>query len=192
MKLIAITGSIGSGKTTVLKLLEKRGFPVLSADEMARESVDSQFELVVEKLQAPQIQNRKDLRDWAFESAQNLEKLENIVHPMIRESVDKKKEDFKKQGHKICFYEVPILFEKKLESFFDFIVLVSSSEEERKKRLLERGLDEKDIKKIMSFQISFEEAQKKSDFIIENKGLKKEDLEPFLEELLKKLENLKC
>ncbi len=192
---VGITGGLGSGKSTVSSILRSMGYPVLDADEISHQQILPGSLAYKEILQAfgPVILNfdksinRKKLAEFVFSNPDHLLKLENILHPKIQKKVSEIKKELS-ENHQLSFYDVPLLFEKKLENNFDYIVVVDCSYELRKVRVLSRtGWSEKEYLKRLSFQIPLEEKVKKTQFIIKNDG----DLEKLKAEILRVLELLK-
>lgn len=132
MKWIGLTGGIATGKSTVKNRLEVLNIPVIDADQISHEitqvggpayqPIVSQFGKQI--LNPDQSLNRRSLGDIVFSHPEKLLQLEQILHPLIQAEVKTRKEKFKSQGAALCFYDVPLLFEKKLEAQFDQIVLV--------------------------------------------------------------------
>ena len=128
---IAITGGIGSGKSTVLEIIRGEGFPVYSCDEIYSQllngagltaEIGKAFNDVVDengKL------DRKKLGALVFSNAAELEKLNNITHPKIFKAVFEKMQD-----KEISFCEVPLLFESGYEKYFDNVIVVMRDENE--------------------------------------------------------------
>lgn len=132
MKWIGLTGGIATGKSTVKNKLASLNIPVVDADLISHEITQVgglAYEQVVSRfgkniLNADQSLNRKNLGDIVFANAQKLLQLENILHPLIQNEVQKHKKKYHESGSDFCFYDVPLLFEKNLEAQFDRIVLV--------------------------------------------------------------------
>ena len=168
---IGITGGIASGKSTVSKILMNQGEHVICADSIVKEiyQQDSTKNLI-QRIAGKAIDDKNEinfkiLRDLFFQNKQIKLELENHIHPQIeRYFKDKMKSDLQR-----IFYDVPLLFEKKMESKFDYIILVKVNEETQLERLTKRdnigpGL----AKKIIKNQLHFTEKEKRSDFIIDN------------------------
>ncbi|AZZ37644.1 dephospho-CoA kinase [Bdellovibrio sp. qaytius] len=132
MKWIGLTGGIATGKSTVKKRLEVLNIPVIDADLISHElstvgglgykAIVSHFGHEI--LNPDQTIHRKKLGEIVFNDSQKLLQLEQLLHPLIQAEVQTRKAKFKSQGQALCFYDVPLLFEKKLEKQFDQIVLV--------------------------------------------------------------------
>jgi dephospho-CoA kinase len=147
MKWIGLTGGIASGKSTVARLLESLGSGVIDADQISHqvsrfgeigyEKIVSQFGAVI--LKDNQELDRKKIADIVFNNPEKKQKLEDILHPLIQARVLEQKENYKKLGQNLCFYDVPLLFEKKMQSQFDFVVTVWCDPEIQLQRLMLRN-----------------------------------------------------
>ena len=139
-KKIAVTGGIGSGKSTVANILKEMGYTVFSCDEIYKELLtDATF---VKKIAAVfpmvivnQKIDKKQLAQLIFSNEKNKELLNGITHPQIMQRLHKYINDCK---DKIVFAEVPLLFEGNFQSQFDGIIVVKRSIEARKKALMQR------------------------------------------------------
>ena len=170
---LAVTGTIGSGKSTVCGILENMGYPVVSADEVGhkilfyedvKEKIVSEFGDV---LDGKGNIDRKKLSDTVFRSEERVRKLNDITHPVIREEIKKEIADLsEKHSDVVC--EIPLLFECGFEDLADKILLVYVSEETALKRLLKRGMTEEDAKKRLKNQMDYTKKTEKSDFFISN------------------------
>jgi len=168
---IGITGGIASGKSTVSKILMNQGEHVICADSIVKEiyQQDSTKNLI-QRIAGKAIDDKNEinfkiLRDLFFQNKQIKLELENHIHPQIeRYFKDKMKSDLQR-----IFYDVPLLFEKKMESKFDYIILVKVNEETQLERLTKRdNIGPELAKKIIKNQLHFTEKEKRSDFIIDN------------------------
>ena len=183
-KVIGITGGIGSGKSTVSDFFEKNNCKVLRADDIAKELMASDKKVVKkisdefgEECYLENKLNAKVLADKVFSNPERLSELNKIVHPP---TISKILFDIQrlKRKHDIIFVETAILFEAKMNEYFDHILLVTADEDIRLKRLLERNnTNAHEIKSRMMNQIEEKEKRNKSDFVLENNGLRDELLE---------------
>ena len=163
---IAITGNIASGKTQVEKILSK-SYPVYDTDKIAHEILDKITEFYGYDVFTNGKIDRKKLGALVFSNYELKKKLEDMVHPKVKNELT---EIFEKHKYdKFVFVSVPLLFEAGFENMFDKIILVTTEEKERVKRLIARNNLTKDeaMKRIQS-QIPEPEKQKKSDYIINN------------------------
>ena len=142
---IAITGNIGSGKSTITKIVRELGFKVFDSDKEVKKAlikkdlinqISKEFKSKIPELIKKNRIVKAKLGEFVFSNPNELKKLEKIVHPKVRESKEKFFE--KNSGEPVVFLDIPLLFEKKLQSQFDFIIRTRVSEEVQKKRVLKR------------------------------------------------------
>ena len=142
---IAITGNIGSGKSTITKIIRELGFKVFDSDKEVKKAmtnkglidqISKEFKSKIPGLIKRNTIDRAKLGDFVFSYPDELNKLEQIVHPKVWESKEKFFE--KNCNEPAVFLDIPLLFEKKLQSKFDFIIRTRVSEEVQKKRVLKR------------------------------------------------------
>jgi dephospho-CoA kinase len=194
MKWTGLTGGIATGKSTAKKLIESLGFPVIDADQISHQLTDvgqlgyerilSHFGQTI--INADQTLNRQLLGRMIFSDEKQKNALEAILHPLIREQVLHEKELHRKSGAKICFYDVPLLFEKKLWNDFDATVLIWCDEETQLERLMKRNqLSEAEARLRMANQLSMIEKVKLADYCVDN-STTVEELEKQLQRLIKK------
>ncbi|MCX7736987.1 MAG: dephospho-CoA kinase [Candidatus Kapabacteria bacterium] len=179
MQVIGITGVIGSGKTTLASLIEKEGFKVFYTDNLAKEIIESDetvraklvSEFGKEVFKADGQLNSNYLAELVFssESDENLEKLNNIIHPPVIQKMIDITNNCEKAGDKMIFFESALIFEAGLDEGFDYIITVVSDIEKTIERL-EHKMNRVDILKRLAKQIPQEEKAKNSDFVIENNG----------------------
>lgn len=193
MKWTGLTGGIATGKSTVKKLIEGLGFPVIDADLIAHSLAEpgglayhgilSQFGREILIAGSDRI-DRKVLGHKVFSSLAQRELLEGILHPLIQKEVQSQREALKFRSHKICFYDVPLLFEKNLQSQFDTTLLVWCDPVTQLARLMKRNsLSEDEAKLRMGNQMSLVEKVKLAKHCIDNSG-SEADLEKQLKRLL--------
>ena len=173
MKKIGITGGIGSGKTYVTEVFQSLGIPVFYADIHAKKLMISSEKLI--KLLKEEFGNdiyenaeldTEKLASIVFSNSDRLQKLNSLVHPIVKKEFNNW---CKKQTSSYVIKEAAILFESKSHLGLDAIICVSAPLELRMKRLFKRdNSSEKEIKKRIENQISQEEKEKLSDYIIVN------------------------
>lgn len=178
---IAITGGIGSGKSSVSDYLEIKGFPVLRADQIAKEMMISNVEVrkriisefgnesyINEKL------NTKYLAANVFNEEENVIKINSIVHPPVMQKINELcLEHFK--NHNIVFIESALVYEANLEDFFDYILLVLADEKIRIERVVRREkVSDEQVRIRMQYQIPDEEKKDDADFVLDNNTTIKE------------------
>ncbi|MDX1318379.1 MAG: dephospho-CoA kinase [Xanthomarina gelatinilytica] len=176
MKIVGLTGGIGSGKTTVAKQFQALGIPVYIADDEAKKLMN-RSKIIKRKLKAlfgdeaykDNTLNRPFLADKIFNNAENLEKMNAVVHPKVASHF---KNWVKKQTAPYVLKESAILFENGAYKDCDLIITVTAPLELRKKRLLKRdNTTLEKIQAIINNQWSDESKISKSHFVITNKDL---------------------
>jgi dephospho-CoA kinase len=187
MTVIALTGGIGAGKSTVARFFSELGANVIDADHLARVAIErgSQgFDEVVARFGESILLNgdidRKALAAIIFTDAQAKRDLEAIVHPRVQKLFAQAREANDLSTPLI--YEIPLLVETDAGKKFDFIITVEAPEELRIERLLARGMYISDIKARLANQAPAEARMKLANAIIINDG--DED------HLLRQVENL--
>ena len=173
MLIVALTGGIGSGKTTVGDIFSELGAVVIDSDQLARavlERGSKGFDLVVAKFGDAILKNgeldRSLLAALVFNDSQKRSELESITHPLIRQSFAEIISSLPSES--IIINQIPLLFESKGAYRFDHIITISAPEELRTERLKSRGLGLSDIKKRMEAQASDVERESISNSIIRN------------------------
>ena len=192
-KVIGITGGIGSGKSTVSRILsEKLNAPILDADKIAKEAVNSpEIILKIKKFfgesifDNPQLINREKLSDIVFSNENKLLELNKIIHPYVMKEIEKKVNELK-QNNEYIILDVPLPNESFI-NLSDKIIVVVTNEETRIKRVMSRSnLSEGSVKKRIAKQMPTENYIKLADFIIKNNGSMEELVEK-INEICEKL-----
>lgn len=161
MKKIAITGNIGSGKTTISNMLLKGGFKVFQCDKEIsnlyssknlKERIRESFNNKVKDLFFKNGQiNKKVLSNYVFSSPVHLKKLEEIIYYYLE--IIKNNFLVKNQKTSLIFFDIPLLFEKKQEDEYDHIIYLVLNKKDQKIRVLKReGMDENKLKNILKNQ----------------------------------------
>lgn len=192
MLIVALTGGIGSGKSTVGELFQQLGAVVVDSDQLAREVVERGslgFEQIValfgdEILKNGEI-NRSLLAEIIFKDPAKRKNLEQITHPLIRKAFA---DVVAKSGDQaIVINQIPLLVESKYEYNFDHVITVSTSEDKRIARLLAKGYTQEQIQNRMKSQVSDADREKIADSIIQNNESEKELL-PQVEKIWEQLQ----
>ncbi|MEM7819873.1 MAG: dephospho-CoA kinase [Candidatus Aenigmatarchaeota archaeon] len=163
-RIIGITGSFGSGKTTVANIFKDLGAYVIDADKIAKQLMKNKKIKSKIKNEFGTI-NRKNLSDVVFSDKRKLLKLNKIVHPIVIKEI---KNRIKKSKNKIIVVDVPLLFEAKMEKFFDKIIVVNCDKKMQIKRLIKKGFEKRDILKRIKSQLPIEKKLKFADYVIDN------------------------
>ena len=171
---VALTGGIGSGKSTVADILEDLGALVIDSDLLAREVIErgtNGYDQVVARFGDSILRDgeidRSALGNIVFSDVAARKDLEGIIHPLVRERAEK---IASRAGDRVVINQIPLLFETKGSERFDFVISVEADEEIRKVRLRERGLKDYEINKRMAAQASDIQRASIADVVITNNG----------------------
>ena len=168
---IAITGTIGSGKSTVSDYIRKKGYEVFDCDKVNANLLEKgNLGYVAVKYAFPDVfdgdnLNKSKLANIVFNSNSSKALLEDILHPLILSKMNRVS-----KNTDIFFAEVPLLFEKNWDKYFDVNILVSTNDEIALKRLVDRGLNLKDARNRLKNQYSNEDKALRANEIIYNNG----------------------
>lgn len=173
---VGLTGGVGSGKSTVAKLLAGHGAVVIDADAIAREVVEPGtpgFDAVVAEfgsgvVGADGALDRPALAAIVFADEQRRAALNGIVHPLVGQRVAEL-EAAAPEGA-VTVYDVPLLVENDLAAGFDRVIVVLASEATRLARLAGRGMAEADARQRMAAQADDEQRRAVADEIVDNDG----------------------
>jgi len=170
IKRIAITGVLGSGKSTVAKIFEESGAYRIDADEVAHRLLDqnSQLRQQIAHEFGQEIFSGNNVREklakLVFSNPEKLKRLEELIHPKILQNLLREMKQAE-SSHTLCIAEVPLLFEVQWESHFDVTLCVTSDPLTCLKR---SGKSQEEYEKRMARQLSQEEKVKRADYIVEN------------------------
>lgn len=187
-----ITGSIASGKSTVVNLLKERGFSVIDADLIAHEQLEICKGEIVREFgeqildEAGKI-DRKKLGDTVFNEPKKLKNLEQILHPKIKAEILSQASQLERLGQ-VYFVDIPLFFEKK-ERYSEFknVAVIYAPKELLLSRLMSRnGLSLNEAKARVELQMDIEKKRKMAKFIIDNSN-DRENLKLELEKFLKQI-----
>ena len=172
---IVITGSIGSGKSTVCEILRERGFEIIDADSIAHEQLnlcasEVAAEFGDEVLIGGKI-DRKKLGALAFKDAGKLKILERILHPKIRLEILSRAAKLESAG-RTYFVDIPLFFERR-DAYKEFsrVAVVYAPKDTLISRVMKRnGLDHAAAKHRVELQTDIEQKRAMADFVIDNSG----------------------
>lgn len=179
MLTVAITGSVAAGKSTLARIWEEAGVPVIGADALARKAVapgSPGLREVVEAfgedvLRADGSLDRDALRNRVFRDEGARKRLEAILHPRIARLRDAWTAERREEGSDVVAAEIPLLFETGTEDDFDVTVTVDAPRAERLRRLVEeRGLEPREAERIMEAQMNPAEKRRRADVVLVNDG----------------------
>lgn len=191
---VAITGSIGCGKTTISNILRKQGFIVNDIDGWCRELYYRDDFLEVIKKHFPESFidnkfNKRVLRNLVFDNVKKLRVLESIIHPYLTKRLLDSVYDY--SGEEIIFTDVALLYEMGWDIYFDFVVLADVDYDTQKQRVMQRdGISAEDFDKINNIQMKRENKLDKVDVIIDT-SCSEEELEKVIKKLVKDIKKWK-
>lgn len=169
---LAITGSIGMGKSTVARMFERAGVPVFDADAVVRDLQANDPELInsigrrFPGTVKDGVLDREGLSRSVLGFAEELQALEAIVHPAVQ-AARRQFVEANRDASALLF-DIPLLFETRGEEAFDKIIVVSASEEVQRERVLARpGMTAAKLDAILARQMSDEEKRSRADFVID-------------------------
>jgi dephospho-CoA kinase len=178
MKLFGLTGGIGMGKSAAEQFLRQRGVPVIDTDYLARQlvqpgqtalsEIQSTFgnEIVSSEGQL----RREELARIVFADAAARAKLEQILHPRIRELWRKQIQVWRNEQKPLAVVVIPLLFETAAQAEFDATVCLACLPATQRQRLQERGWDGGEIERRLSAQSPIDQKMNKADYVIWTEG----------------------
>ena len=158
---IAITGKIGSGKTSLCNIIKKIGYKVYESDKeveklLKRAQIIEEVKLLYKGKIRNLIDNngninKKILGDFLFSNKNELDKLEKLLYPLLEGQ--KKKFVEENSNEEFIFFDIPLLFEKKMHKKFDKIIFLDVSKEIQEKRVMKRkGMTKNKLDNILNNQ----------------------------------------
>jgi dephospho-CoA kinase len=181
LKLVGLTGGIGSGKSTVGRMIAELGVPVLDADQIAREvvapgqpahaEIAAAFPDVMVAGPSGATIDRKRLGARVFADPAARKRLEAITHPRIQARAQQLAEALEAAGHRLAFYEASLLVETGRHGEFDGLVVVSASEATQIERAMQRdGASRAEVLARLSAQLPLADKRRVATAIIDNDG----------------------
>jgi dephospho-CoA kinase len=178
LKLIGLTGGVGSGKSTVSAMLQELGAEVIDADEASHavyEPGSPGFAAVVREFGPEDVLDgridRAKLGELVFHSMDARHRLNDIVHPLVREWMAARTAQAAQRGAEVVVQDVPLLFENGLERLYSTVVLVYVPEKLQLMRLIEgRGLNDERARTMIAAQMPIEEKKMLAHHVIDNSG----------------------
>lgn len=178
MLLVGLTGGIGSGKSTVARMLERRGAVVFDADVLARQSVEPgtpAYGAIVERFGAHVLApggdlDREALASIVFADPAARRDLEAIVHPEVRRLFAEACEHYR-DTDAVVVLSAPLLVETGMHTAFDVLIVVSATERTQIERLMrDRGMSEEKVRARIAAQAPLEDKAAVADVLIDNEG----------------------
>ncbi|NKD55552.1 MULTISPECIES: dephospho-CoA kinase [unclassified Haematospirillum] len=173
MNILGITGSVGMGKSTACRMLRVLGVPVHDADATvhallgpagaAVQAVAAAFSGVVRN----GVIDRAALGACVFQDPEALSRLENIVHPLVRQSEQRFLKQYQRAGFPLVALDIPLLFETGGEDRCDYVAVVSAPFSIQKARVLSRkGMTEERLCAILARQMPDHEKRRRADWVV--------------------------
>src|SRR5574344_870140 len=173
MKIIAITGSIGCGKTYLANMIRSLGYAVYDADKWVKYLYYKKKFLTKIKKVFPKVFdengvfNKRNLRNIVFNDNKELKKLESLIHPFLKNKLKQKINQLASK-EKFMFIDVAVLFELKWDNYCDYIILADVDKNIQKQKVIKHAkITEDDLKKIINVQIDNNLKKCMSDLIID-------------------------
>jgi len=195
MLLVGLTGGIGTGKSTVARMLEKWGAVVFDADVLARQAVapgTPGFDQVAERF-GPNVLapggglDREALASIVFSDPAARRDLEGIVHPEVRRMFAEGCEEYR-DSDRVVVFSAPLLVETGMHTAFDRLIVVSAPVATQIERLMrDRGMAERDVQARIAAQLPLEAKAEVADILVDNEGTL-EDLERRVERVWRDLD----
>lgn len=192
---IGLTGGIGSGKSTVSRMLREKGIKVIDADDIARNVIEK-YPVIMDRIRSifgtkfiddSGRLKRKEFGNYIFSYAGEKLKYENIIMPFIKREILDDMNHMKKNGEKICIVDGATLIENEFYKNLDLILLVWADRRVQICRVKERDkLTEEQVVDRINSQMPLEEKKKYADFILDN-SYTLEETENQLEKILSKI-----
>ena len=187
MRVIALTGGIGSGKSLAAQYFAELGALVIDADQLARDVISrgtEGFDEVVSYFGDSILKDgdidRRALGELVFNDSKAMTVLEGIVHPRVTAEFNEAVQSL--SGDQILIYEIPLLFEKKAHDRFDTVITVEADMEQRIERLRAKGLHMSEINSRIAAQATREQRVSVADYVLENSDSQ--------DDLLRQVENI--
>ena len=176
---VGVTGGIGSGKTIVCSLFAKHGIPVVSADEIAKqlmqsdEALRSQLSLLLgsSTFRPDGLLNRAHVAAKIFSDKSLQRKVNSLVHPKVEAEIDSRFAAIERSGKAIGIVEAALIYEAGYDKRLDVVIVVDAPEPDRIKRVVARDRSStEEVRKRIAAQSPSEQKARKADYIIRNSG----------------------
>ena len=172
---LCLTGSLGMGKSTAARFFAEAVVPVHDSDAVVHALYEGEAVALIERAFPGSTSDgkvdRSKLAVLVLNDKAALARLEAIVHPLVGKARDQFLAEQAAHGVPVVVIDIPLLFEAKLESCCDAVVVVSTSVEQQRRRVLERpGMTEEKFEAILAKQMPDAEKRRRADFIVDSSG----------------------
>jgi dephospho-CoA kinase len=172
MFVIGLTGSIAMGKTTTARLFAEEGVPVHDADAAVHKLYEGEASGPIEAAFPGSTRNgrvdRTALGKQVIGDPPALRRLEEIVHPLVRNAELKFLRDAERSGATVVVLDIPLLLETGGESRVDAVVVVSAPDAVQRERVLARGVDVEHLEALLTRQMPDGEKRRRADFVVDS------------------------
>ncbi len=179
MKIIGITGSFKTGKTTVLNIFNNLGAEVIDADKLAHKQLTNEevvgairnhFQDLAEVVEK-NVVNRNKLAQIVFNKQSELKWLNNLIHPLVTKDIENLLKEIKERNPKaLVAIEIPLLYEADMAYLVDKVVVISVDRQTQMKRALREGFPRQDALRRIESQFDILKKEECGDFVIDNSG----------------------
>ncbi len=170
---IALTGSISTGKSTTVKLLEASGFHIIDADTIAHQILNEQHQAIVEMFGEEFVKDakvdRKALGAVVFSDEEKRKKLEALLHPLIYDEIKRLSMEEDKL-EKPYFVDIPLFFESRRYPIERSLVVYATEKQQLERLMSREGYTEEEALKRINTQIPIEQKRKLATYVIDNSG----------------------
>ena len=179
MLVVGLTGGIAAGKSTVSRLFQDLGLPVICADELAREVVEPGAPALddIRRIFGADVIDEAGGLDRAamarvvFQHPSKRKLLEDIIHPRVAEAKDKRLQELQRAGHRIALVDVPLLYETGWERVFDLVIVVYVPPQIQLERLIQRdAMSPKEAQSRLDAQMPIDDKRQRADRVVDNSG----------------------
>jgi dephospho-CoA kinase len=172
MFIIGLTGSIAMGKTTTARLFAEAGVPVHDSDAAVHKLYEGEAVAAIEAAFPGTTRggtvDRVALGQRVLGDAPALKRLEEIVHPLVRQASQRFLREAEASGAKVAVLDIPLLFETGGEQRVDAVVVVSAPAELQRTRVLERGVSPERLAALLARQVPDAEKRARADFVVDS------------------------
>lgn len=179
MKTLGVTGGIGSGKTTVCRMLEELGASVFYADDVAKRLMVDDEKVRNEILEAFGMEsyrpdgtlNRPYIAQTIFEDSSLVDRINQIVHPRVFAAFEEERKKAERAGFPLLVQEAALIFETGADRHLDAVAVVDSPQETRVRRVVDRdGVTPDQVRARMAHQLPPDVLRTRADYVIVNEG----------------------
>ena len=175
---LGLTGGVGMGKSTASQFLNDLGFKVADTDDIARKLVEPgkpALEDIVKAFGTEVLQdngelNREKAAEIVFSDDSKRLKLEEILHPLIRENWELRLNEWSLENEKLGVVVIPLLYETECERYFDKVVCMACSKDIQRQRLRQRGWSDLEIDQRIKAQLLIGEKMSRADYVVWTNG----------------------